>query len=149
MVGGCQYEDIINRSQKYRIDKKNKRNFIDNYNALEFPLIFEELKQHFSSKLKRERHKDDYKHMHNKIKTYEKETGKSIEDAILIKRCTNGKTALAYYEGGEIQLATYISIGTSENKTISNRVYKAKIDKKYRRSSKYNNAPMPYSIHIT
>lgn len=66
---------------------------------------------------------------------------------MIVTQCSNKKHALAYYQGGRLKMATYVSIGRGNDKTIQG-IYPVKHDKIRRRSARYSNAPMPYSLRI-
>lgn len=103
------------------------------------PLIYPELKEYFPENLAQLWKNQTFAPYEQKITT---------QNLIVITRCQNNNAALAYYKSGKLTLATYVSLGTTSNKTVEG-LYPLKHDSKYRRSQKYKNAPMPYSMHFT
>ena len=75
---------------------------------------------------------------------YKNETG---NDIIIVTQCKNGKNALWYYKNWKLKLATYVSIWTKHRATIKGKYY-LKHDQIRRRSRRYHNSAMPYSISI-
>lgn len=69
------------------------------------------------------------------------------DQVVVVSSCENGNNILGYYEHWLLKMATYVSLGTLNTKTISGQ-YPLTLDSVYRRSRKYQNAAMPYAIHI-
>ncbi len=67
---------------------------------------------------------------------------------IVVKRLPDGKSALALYRDWEIFMTTYASVWTAWNKT---RTWQYEILDKipYKRSSKYDNSPMPFGLQYS
>ncbi len=72
----------------------------------------------------------------------------SNPNTLILLKTKSGRHALAYYQKGKLTMASFVSIGTAEHKTISGQ-YTITPDQIRRRSRKYKNAPMPYSLHIS
>ena len=66
---------------------------------------------------------------------------------IVVKRAPSWKAALALYRDWELFMATYVSVWLSSRKT---KMWQYKILGKepYKRSRKYDNAPMPMALHF-
>lgn len=127
-----EYNNLTNPSnfQAAQIIKPNE--------TINIPLIYPELKDYFP-------------HKRTKLTentTFEKYKNIKADHLLVVSQCENGKTALAYYKNGILNLATYISAGTQAHRTISG-YYQLKHDNIFRRSRKYQNSAMPYSIWIT
>ncbi len=102
-----------------------------------FPLIYPELEAFFPKKLE----------TLLLYPSFEKYSNQMMKHTIIVSCCENGKTALAYYENWKLKLATYVSAWTKNHKTIKGK-YPLNHSSIYRRSQKYNRAPMPYSLNI-
>ena len=136
------YGNLLWHSQSTTImmDMNNKK--IENHDCISenesitIPLIYPELKSNFS---------DDLWDFLNKfLPEYKNETG---NDIIIVTQCKNGKNALWYYKNWKLKLATYVSIWTKHRATIKGK-YSLKHDQIRRRSRRYHNSAMPYSILI-
>lgn len=102
-----------------------------------FPLIYPELEAFFPKRLE----------TLLLYPSFEKYSNQMMKHTIIVSCCENGKTALAYYENWKLKLATYVSAWTKNHKTIKGK-YPLNHSSIYRRSQKYNRAPMPYSLNI-
>ena len=72
----------------------------------------------------------------------------SNPNTLILLKTKSGRHALAYYQNGILAMTSFISIGTLRHKTISGQ-YTITPDQIRRRSRKYKNAPMPYSLHVS
>lgn len=124
-----QFPDSVNFSAKTRLKNEDK---------IRFPLIYPELKHYFPDSLK------NLWQNNEAFLPYKRE---NIDHLLIVSKCENGKNALAYYEQGRLKMATYVSIGNPRTKTIRGS-FPVKHDAIFRRSRKYQNAAMPYSLHI-
>ena len=102
-----------------------------------FPLIYPELEAFFPKRLE----------TLLLYPSFEKYSNQMMKHMIIVSCCENGKTALAYYENWKLKLATYVSAWTKNHKTIKGK-YPLSHSSIYRRSRRYNRAPMPYSLNI-
>ena len=102
-----------------------------------FPLIYPDLEAFFPKRLE----------TLLLYPSFEKYSNQMMKHTIIVSCCENGKTALAYYENWKLRLATYVSAWTKNHKTIKGK-YSLSHGSIYRRSQKYNRAPMPYSLNI-
>lgn len=66
---------------------------------------------------------------------------------IVVKRAPSWKSALALYRNWELFMATYVSIWRKQNQTLTWQ-YKAGRKNPFKRSHKYDNAPMPEAVNI-
>lgn len=107
--------------------------------SITLPLVYPELKSYFPEKLDQLWENQLFSPYKNQITT---------QDVIVISRCENWKAALAYYRNGKLTLASYVSLWVKGHKTVEG-LFSLTHDAKYRRSKKYENAPMPYAIHFT
>ena len=123
------FPDSLNFSPKLQLNASD---------CINFPLVYPEL-ENFFPKLQEDL---------TKISVFEKHKNIKTNHLIIVTKCNNGKHALAYYERGKLKMATYISIGLNNHKTLCGK-YELTHDSVFRRSRKYNNAPMPYSLHIS
>ena len=60
----------------------------------------------------------------------------------------SGNAWYLYNQNGTLAMTSFVSIGTLRHKTISGQ-YTITPDQIRRRSRKYKNAPMPYSLHVS
>jgi len=60
----------------------------------------------------------------------------SNPNTLILLKTKSGRHALAYYQNGTLAMTSFVSIGTLR-------------DQIRRRSRKYKNAPMPYSLHVS
>ena len=67
---------------------------------------------------------------------------------LVVTKVWEGRNALAYYENGILKMATHVSIWLPYRKTITG-AYDLSHDMIFRRSRKFDNAAMPYALHIT
>lgn len=102
-----------------------------------FPLIYPELEDFFPKRLE----------TLLLYPSFEKYSNQMMKHTIIVSCCENGKTALTYYENWKLKLATYVSAWTKNHKTIKGK-YPLSHSSIYRRSRRYNRAPMPYSLNI-
>lgn len=72
----------------------------------------------------------------------------SNPNTLILLKTKSGRHALAYYQNGTLAMTSFVSIGTLRHKTISGQ-YTITPDQIRRRSRKYKNAPMPYSLHVS
>ena len=72
----------------------------------------------------------------------------SNPNTLILLKTKSGRHALAYYQNGTLAMTSFVSIGTLQHKTISGQ-YTITPDQIRRRSRKYKNAPMPYSLHVS
>lgn len=72
----------------------------------------------------------------------------SNPNTLILLKTKSGRHALAYYQNGTLAMTSFVSIGTLRHKTISDQ-YTITPDQIRRRSRKYKNAPMPYSLHVS
>ncbi|MDR3168235.1 MAG: L,D-transpeptidase [Candidatus Peribacteria bacterium] len=112
--------------------------------TLTFPLIVPSLASAFPLSLEEQLQEEGFRY-----------TGKDslqlIENTlpyVIVVKAIGGNThALAVYKNGQLLLATHISIGGSNGRTLRGL---RRIDQHfaYKRSLKYDNVPMPYALHI-
>ena len=117
---------IFSAQKKYNLEQ----------DTLKVPLIYPELLDYFPQNLENL--------LQNPV--FEKYAGAFNPHLLIVSQCENGKNALAYYQEGKLTLASYVSIGTGRS-TLSGK-YPLKHDAVFRRSRKYQNAAMPYSLHF-
>lgn len=136
------YGNLLGHSQSSTImmDMNNKKTENNEQlwenESINVPLIYPELRNYFP---------EDLKELLNKfLPEYKNETG---NDIIIVTQCKNGKNALWYYKNWKLKLATYVSIWTKHRATIKGK-YSLKHDQIRRRSRRYHNSAMPYSILI-
>lgn len=111
---------------------------INNFTKLTFPLIYDELGEripHALSTLLQDPRFDTYR------------DSLHAQDTVIVEfKQPNGQHALCYYETGILRLATYATIGGGSETPRG--LFRVDFAIKNKRSRKYNNAPMPYSLHI-
>lgn len=111
---------------------------VNNFTTITFPLIYDELDKtvpHSLSALLQDPRFDAYR------------DSLHAQDTVIIQfKQPNGQHALCYYETGILRLATYETIGAGENTPRG--LFRVDYSVKNKRSRKYRNAPMPYSLHI-
>ena len=112
-------------------------NWVDEKESISIPLIYPELADYFPA---------DWSSLANGA--FSKYKDVKANDLIVVTQCKNWKNALAYYKNWKLTLATYVSIGTRWRRTVSWE-YDLKHDQIRRRSHRYHNSAMPYSIWIT
>lgn len=133
LLWGSQSKTILSEFNSHNPELTFKQKLKEGINI---PLIYPELKTYFPQTLlevQQDPQFNDYDF--------------SNPNTLILIKTQNGKHALAYYQNGELTMASFISIGTSQHKTIPGQ-YIITPDKIRRRSQKYNNAPMPYSLNV-
>ena len=105
--------------------------------GIKIPIIYPELKKYFPETLIEVEQDPQFKNYRL-----------SNPNTLILLKTQNGKHALAYYQKGKLTMASFVSIGTAQHKTISWQ-YAITPDLIRRRSRKYKNAAMPYSLHIS
>lgn len=139
LLGFSQAETIMRSYNGFPVGSEfSSKNLVNSEENMTFPLIYPELMAFLP---------DQWEEL-AKTSVFEKYKDIKAAHLIVVTKCGNGKHALAYYEGGRLKMATYVSIGTSNHKTLSGK-YELTHDAVFRRSRKYRNAPMPYSLHIS
>jgi hypothetical protein len=137
LLGFSQAEDIMANNNINKWKWFEATNWVDTDESITVPLIYPELKDIFPAEWSTLANWafSEYKN----VKT---------NDLLIVTQCKNWKNALAYYKNWKLTLATYVSIWTSRHKTVSWE-YNLTLDQIRRRSHKYQNSAMPYSINIT
>lgn len=110
----------------------------DDLETLSFPLIYPDLKEVFPNQWEAFLENEDFL----------KYKDENADHMLVVTKVEDWKHALAYYEDWALKLATYVSIGLPYRKTVSG-AFDLQHDMIFRRSRKYDNAPMPYALHIT
>ena len=110
----------------------------DLYKTLSYPLIYPELKENFPTS------REDFI---NKPE-FEKYKNEKADHMLVVTKVWEGRNALAYYENGILKMATHVSIWLPYRKTITG-AYDLSHDMIFRRSRKFDNAAIPYALHIT
>ena len=105
--------------------------------GIKIPIIYPELKKYFPETLIEVEQDPQFKNYRL-----------SNPNTLILLKTQNGRHALAYYQKGKLAMASFVSIGTPQHKTISGQ-YPITPDLIRRRSRKYKNAAMPYSLHIS
>ena len=138
LLGYSQVEEIIKEFNDFPDSLKvsAQQNYDLEQDILTIPLIYPELLDYFPQDL------EDLL----QSPAFEKYSEESNPHLLVVSQCENGKNALAYYQKGTLTLASYVSIGTGRS-TLSGK-YPLKHDAIFRRSRKYQNAAMPYSLHF-
>ena len=83
----------------------------------------------------------------NKEKSQNSEKKSDFIYDIVVKRAPSWRSALALYRNWELFMATYVSIWRRQNQTLTWQ-YKAGRRDPFKRSHKYDNAPMPEAVNI-
>lgn len=113
---------------------------IKDYNVIKFPNIYDPIRSYFPDSL------EDFKLKYPEFKNDIWEE----KDCFIAIKAPNNKFVLLYYKKWKLFIATHISPWTWD--TTKNGKFKIKFSNdywnKYRRSIKYDNSPIPYSIPI-
>ena len=134
-----QYDAILKKYDKDTLaTKDNKAINSRERKSVSFPLIFDGLIDKIPANL------HDIL-AQEKFEKY-KEQIENQDTIIIVSKQDDGRHAIAYYVGGKLFLASYVSLGLGNFTpqwlfAIQERIF----DKK---SIKYKNAPMPYALHI-
>lgn len=136
LLGYSQAEDIIKTYNGLHTANFNASDWVDQKDTLSIPLIYPELKAYFPEDLD------------SLMKNFSEYANETANDLIIVSQCDNWKNALAYYKNWKLRLATYVSIWTARRKTVS-WAFELTHDRIRRRSRRYHNSAMPYSIWIT
>ena len=131
-----QAEEIMKKYNSKKDKLFDANTVINADETIQIPLIYPELKSYFPKK---------WSDLAQKFPDYKNVVG---NDLIIVTQCDNWKNALAYYKNWKLTLATYVSIGTRNRKTVTWE-FDLKHDRIRRRSRRYHNSPMPYSMWIT
>ena len=137
-----QYDFIL---KKYNNDtipdsvKQSEDLRINTFKNIKFPLIYDEINtlvpNTLEGLLKDERFAEY------------RDTVQHNDTLIVVMKQANGKHALLYYETGKLILGTYATIG--RGKATPRGLFRVDYKMEYKRSNKYNNAAMPYALHVT
>jgi len=130
-----QAESIVSDTTKWK--NFNVKDVVNKDDTIKVPLIYPELRNYLPNTW-----------MELKKGVFSDYQDIEAQDLLIVTQCQNGKNALAYYKNWKLTLATYVSIGTLRNKTITWE-YTLSHDRIRRKSRKYNSSAMPYSICIT
>lgn len=138
LLGYSQAETIMKRFNHYGNSSEfSAQQLISEEDNLNFPLIYPELFSYFPKGLNELMALPSFQKYKNQIQTH----------TLIITQCDNWKIALAYYHHWELTMATYVSPWTIHRKTLTG-IYPLNHSSIYRRSKKYRNSAMPYSIQI-
>lgn len=129
-----QYDSII---EKYNEENKDAK-VINDLDKLSFPLIYDGLKNKLASDL------PDMLAQEKFVKY--RDALDSIAEVIVVTSLDDGSYVVWYYVDSKLFLASYCSIGNGKSTPQWLFDIKRKIFDK--RSFKYKNAPMPYSLHL-
>lgn len=129
-----QYDSIVS---KYNQDSL-KTKVINDLESLAFPLIYDDLKWQFPVDLSEIL-------LEEKFMKYENDLD-SVKNLIIVTSLEDGNYVLGYYVDSKLFLASHCSIGRWKSTPKWLFDIKRKIFDK--RSFKYENAPMPYSLHL-
>lgn len=105
--------------------------------GIKVPLIYPELSKYFPKNLIKVQQDPQFSNY-----------SFSNPNTLILLKTKSGRNALAYYQNGTLAMTSFVSIGTLRHKTISGQ-YPITPDQIRRRSRKYKNAPMPYSLHVS
>lgn len=111
---------------------------IEKFEHIKFPLIYDEIGKvvpHTLSWLLQE----------EKFAAYRDSI--HAQDTLMINMDINGKRSFLYYETGKLILATHTTIG--RGKSTPRGLFRVDYRVDYKRSRRYNNAAMPYALHVT
>lgn len=135
-LGYNQYQTIMKKyNEKYQWGEKR----IGQLDTISFPMIYDEISTAVPHDMKSYLQLPKFNKYRNKLE--------NLENLLVVAKDAKGKYMLLYFKNQKLFIWSYASIGkgTSTPKWVFE--IQKKIPKK--RSSKYNNAPMPYSLYIT
>jgi len=140
-LGYDQYDAILKKYNNDTIpdwDKTYDDLCIDNIGNIRFPLIYDELWDkvpHVLGELLQE------------VKFAKYRDTLASDDTVMINLDVEWKRSFLYYKGWKLVLATYTTIG-KWNATPRG-FFRVDYKVEYKKSKKYNNAAMPYALHVT
>lgn len=135
-LGYNQYQTIMKKyNQKYPWGEKR----ISQLDTVSFPMIYDEISTTVPHDMNTYLQAQKFNKYRNKIE--------NLENLLVVAKDAQGKYMLLYFKNQKLFIWSYASIGkgTSTPKWLFD--IQKKIPRK--RSSKYKNAPMPYSLYIT
>lgn len=136
-----QYDNIL---KKYNADtipdslKTSEDLRINNFEHINFPLIYDEIGYAVPHTL-------DSLLQDDRFAEY-RDTMQGNDTLIVEMKQSNWRYSLLYYETGKLILATYATLG--RGKSTPKWLFQVDYKVEYKRSRKYNNASMPYALHV-
>ena len=127
-------QDTIPDSLKQKEDLR-----INNFTQIHFPLIYDEIAKTVPHTL------DSL--MHDERFAAYRDTIHANDTLMISMNWADGNRIFLYYETGKLILGTQTTIGRWW--WTPRWLFRVDYNVKYARSGKYNNAPMPYALHIT
>lgn len=138
-LGYNQYDSILQKYDKDTLDAKESKAINNNdREQVSFPSIYDELKEKIPTHLDELLSQEKFEKYRDQIQDQ--------DTIIIVSKQDDGKHAIAYYLWGKLFLASYVSLGLWHSTPQWLFAVQEKISQK--KSIKYNNAAMPYAIHI-